>query len=72
VVAAQLKKCQLLARLLGLEAAYNHEAIAARPAGGLVTKLGDLNAAAWGGVTQVSEPALNGAGQAGDDDEPAF
>ena len=69
MVAAQLKQRQLLARLLGLEPAYDYEAIAARPAGGLVTELGDLNAAAWSSVAQVSEPALDGAGQAGDDDE---
>ena len=69
MAAAQLKQRQLLARLLGLEAAYNYEAIAARPARGLVAELGDLNAAAWGSVVQVSEPALDGAGQAGNYDE---
>ena len=72
VVAAELEQCQLLARLLCLEAAYNHEAIAARPAGRLVTKLGHLNAGAWGSVAQVSEPALNGAGQAGHDDKASL
>jgi hypothetical protein len=44
VVAAQLEQRQLLARLLGLEAANDHEAIGTCPTGGLVAKLGDLAA----------------------------
>jgi hypothetical protein len=62
----------LLARLLGLEAAYHREAVVAPPAGGLVAELGDLDAAARSRVAQVSEPALDGAGQAGDDDKPGL
>src|SRR5216684_2395985 len=69
VVAAELEQRQLLGRLFGLWAAYDHEAIAAPPAGRLVAELGDLDAGARNGVAQVGEPALDGAGQARDDDE---
>lgn len=69
VVAAELEQCQLLARLFGLWAANDHEATAAPPAGRLVAELGDLDAAARTGVAQVGEPALDGPGQARDDDK---
>src|SRR5229473_2740285 len=75
VVAAELEQCQLLARLFGLWAANDHEATAAPPAGRLVAELGDLDAAARTGVAQVGEPALDGPGQARDDDKaglPSF
>ncbi len=69
VVAAELEQRQLLGRLFGLWPANDHEAIAAPPAGRLVAELGDLDAAARSRVAQVSEPALDGSGQARDDDE---
>jgi len=69
VVAADLEQLQLLGRLFGLGPAYDHEAIGAAPAGGLVTEVGDLDAAARTGVAQVGKPALDGASQARNDDE---
>src|SRR5712692_10819381 len=46
VIAADLEQSQLFGRLFGLWPAYDHEAIGAAPAGGLVTELSDLNVAA--------------------------
>lgn len=69
VVAAELEQRELLARLLGLRSAYDHEAMGTLPTGGLVAKLGHLDAAAGSGVAQVREPALDGSGQPGDEDE---
>src|SRR5216683_4318539 len=61
--------------VISLELANDHVATAAPPAGRLVAELGDLDAAARTGVAQVGEPALDGPGQARDDDKaglPSF
>lgn len=69
LVAAELEQRQLLSRLLGLEAANDHEAMGTCPTSGLAAKLGDLDPAARSGVAKMCEPALGGPGQARADDE---
>src|SRR5215472_16199255 len=69
MVTAELEQRQLLAGLLSLWPAYDHEAIPAWSPDRLVTELGDLDAAAGGSVAQVSKSALDRREQTGNDDE---
>jgi len=72
VVTAELEQGQLLGQLFGLRSTNDDEAATTRPPSGLVTELGGLDAGAGFGVAQVSEPAFDGSGQPGDDDETRF
>jgi len=62
VKSAELEQGQLLGQLFWLRATNDDEAEAMRPAGRLVAKLGDLDAGAGLGVTQVGELAFYGSG----------